>query len=241
MARPVCKRFLQERPVDQSASTYPASETCSLPRWRYARSGPHKIIGVQRRVFLQDSRPPFDCHCQAILWSTSRKPIRPSSPERLGRSILTQPRAILWPRILSHAARLPRQCGRAYWRAPRPPHWDEPCRPGSYPTSQSGVLLGEMRHADRAPWISSLRIYLSPRLVMPRSLALPPVENCRGTRPSQAERSRPCANASALPTAATRADAVVGANAGNRRQPPGVFALPCGPDELRVERYDTPI
>jgi hypothetical protein len=74
MARPVCKRFLQERPVDQSASTYPASETCSLPRWRYARSGPHKIIGVQRRVFLQDSRPPFDCHCQAILWSTSRKP-----------------------------------------------------------------------------------------------------------------------------------------------------------------------
>jgi hypothetical protein len=36
----------QERLADQSASTYPASETCSQPRWRYAQSGPHKIIGI---------------------------------------------------------------------------------------------------------------------------------------------------------------------------------------------------
>ena len=70
MARPVCKRFLQERLIDQSASTYPASETCSQPRWRYARSGPHKIIGVQRRVFLQDS----DC-CSTVTVRPSCRPL----------------------------------------------------------------------------------------------------------------------------------------------------------------------
>ena len=45
--------------------------------------------------------------------------------------------------------------------------------------------------AARAPWISCLRRYVLPRsLPILRSFGLPPVVNCRGTMPSQAERSR---------------------------------------------------
>lgn len=40
MARPVCKRFTTWS--DQSTPRYSASETCSQPRWRSARPGPHK-------------------------------------------------------------------------------------------------------------------------------------------------------------------------------------------------------
>ena len=31
------------------------------PRWRYARSGPHKLFGVERRFLNQVSGTPFDC------------------------------------------------------------------------------------------------------------------------------------------------------------------------------------
>ena len=41
------------------------------PRWRYARSGPHKTPGVERRFLNQASEAPFDC--QAIPSSPSRK------------------------------------------------------------------------------------------------------------------------------------------------------------------------
>jgi|GEM_PF-608207 len=57
--------------ADRSASTYPASEVFSRPRWRYARSGPHKSLGVERRFLNQASGAPFDC--QAISSSPSRK------------------------------------------------------------------------------------------------------------------------------------------------------------------------
>ena len=130
MARPVCKRFFQERLIDQSATTYPASETCSQPRWRYARFGPHKIIGVLRRVLFQDSQPPFDCHCQAILCPPLAD-LFDHPRQRLGRSILTLPRATLLLRIPSRTARPPRRFGQAYWRAPRPRHWYGLCRQGS--------------------------------------------------------------------------------------------------------------
>jgi transposase len=40
---------------DQSATTYPASGRCPRPRWRYARSGPHKTLGVDRRFLNQVS------------------------------------------------------------------------------------------------------------------------------------------------------------------------------------------
>ena len=43
----------------------------SRPRWRYARSGPHKTHGVERRFLNQASGTPFDC--EAISSSPSRK------------------------------------------------------------------------------------------------------------------------------------------------------------------------
>ena len=39
---PRLQEGLSRLAADQSASTYPASEDSSRPRWRYARSGPHK-------------------------------------------------------------------------------------------------------------------------------------------------------------------------------------------------------
>jgi hypothetical protein len=45
------------------------------PRWRYARSGPHKTPGVERRFLNQVSRAPSDC--QAIFDSPTRKHHRP--------------------------------------------------------------------------------------------------------------------------------------------------------------------
>src|SRR6266567_953894 len=53
------------------------------------------------------------------------------------------------------------------------------------------------RTADRAPCTRSLRRYLFPRLLIPNSLAFPPVECCRGTSPSQEENSRPLWKAAA--------------------------------------------
>jgi transposase len=70
-------RGLSGLAADQSASTYPASEISSRPRWRYARSGPHKSLGVERRFLNQASGTPFDC--QALSWSPSRKPHRSNS------------------------------------------------------------------------------------------------------------------------------------------------------------------
>jgi hypothetical protein len=58
-------------------------------------------------------------------------------------------------------------------------------------------------NTDRDPWMNNRRRYWFPRLLIPRSLAFPPVEYCLGTRPSHAENSRPRANADPLPTAAT--------------------------------------
>src|SRR3954463_728136 len=67
--------------------------------------------------------------------------------------------------------------------------------------SPRGVpLLDSLGRADRAPWISSLRRDLLPRLVMPTRRALPPVVTWRGTSPSQAARSRPRAKVCPLPT-----------------------------------------
>lgn len=40
------------------------SQGTPWPRWRSARPGPHKTLGVERHFLNQDSRPPVDC--QAI-------------------------------------------------------------------------------------------------------------------------------------------------------------------------------
>ena len=67
------------------------------------------------------------------------------------------------------------------------------CALASRPRSHwpSRVLLRlKVGKAARAPWISILRKYLLPRLVMPSRRGLPPVVACRGTSPSQAARLR---------------------------------------------------
>src|SRR3954464_3005310 len=46
-----------------------------------------------------------------------------------------------------------------------------------------------------------LRRYGFPRLLMPSSLVLPPVDHCRGTSPSQAANSRPLLKAAPFPMA----------------------------------------
>src|SRR6202789_1263256 len=63
---------------------------------------------------------------------------------------------------------------------------------------------------ERAPWISKVRRYTSPRLLIPSKVDLPPLEHCRGTNPSQAESCRPFLKFLASPMLATRALAVRG-------------------------------
>ena len=52
---PRLQGVLSRSAADQSATTYPASEVSSRPRWRYARPGPHKLFGVVRRFQHQAS------------------------------------------------------------------------------------------------------------------------------------------------------------------------------------------
>src|SRR5579863_2558143 len=61
-----------------------------------------------------------------------------------------------------------------------------------------------------APCTKSLRRYLFPRLLVPVSFCLPPVECSPGTTPSHAENPRPFLKAAPLPMAATVAVAVIG-------------------------------
>src|SRR5215470_6148454 len=71
----------------------------------------------------------------------------------------------------------------------------------------------------RAPWISSLRTELSPRLLIPNKRVCPPVECCLGTNPHQAANCRPLVKPPTSPTAAINAVAVRGPmpGIGNRR------------------------
>jgi hypothetical protein len=61
-----------------------------------------------------------------------------------------------------------------------------------------------------APCTSSFRKYLLPRLLIPSSFSLPPVEYSAGTSPSQAEKLRALRNSTPLPIAETIAVAVSG-------------------------------
>ena len=61
-----------------------------------------------------------------------------------------------------------------------------------------------------APCTKSFRRYLFPRLLVPVSFCLPPVECSPGTTPSQAANPRPFLKAAPLPMAATVAVAVIG-------------------------------
>src|ERR1039458_7979952 len=61
-----------------------------------------------------------------------------------------------------------------------------------------------------APCTKSLRRYLFPRLLVPVSFCLPPVECSPGTTPSHAANPRPFLKAAPLPMAATVAVAMIG-------------------------------
>ena len=96
---PSARGFLRST-ADQSASTYPASEIFSRPRWRYARSGPHKSLGVERRFLNQASRTPVDC--QAISFVTlSQTPVDQSSPGARS-PVSTPPLASSWRQTAKH-------------------------------------------------------------------------------------------------------------------------------------------
>src|SRR5206468_12195040 len=74
------------------------------------------------------------------------------------------------------------------------------------PDTQRLVAGQQRRHCrtcavDQQP----AQVKTLPRLLMPSSRGLPPVVICRGTKPSQAARSRPRANVPAVPIAATSA------------------------------------
>jgi hypothetical protein len=73
--------------------------------------------------------------------------------------------------------------------------------------------------------------YTLPRLLMPSSLALPPVECCCGTTPSHAANSRPLPKAAPFPMAATMAIATTGPK-------PGIFRMRLQPASL-VEIYSS--
>ena len=65
------------------------------------------------------------------------------------------------------------------------------CQPARAFSARTQRLIGSLRvcaelTTDFAPWISSVRRYASPRLVIVPRFVLPPEECCRGTTPSQA-------------------------------------------------------
>src|SRR4051794_10153953 len=74
---------------------------------------------------------------------------------------------------------------------------------------------------DVAPSTSSLRVSLLPALVIRPRRVLPPVEFCRGTKPSQAANCRAVLNRLISTTVATISDAVIGPIPGDRRQTAG--------------------
>ena len=90
----------------------------------------------------------------------------------LGEQRPDDPRRLVGQRDGDQHARLPRQ----HLGQPRP---------------LRGAALAGLAHDGAAPMISSRLSVRSPILVMPPSRCLPPVDRCRGVRPSQAAKSRP--------------------------------------------------
>jgi len=80
------------------------------------------------------------------------------------------------------------------------------------PSAERRVALGDMGNAALAPWISSLRRYRLPRLLMPRSFGLPPELTWDQTQPRPPGRDR-ARKSSPLPIAAINAEAIVRADA----------------------------
>ena len=78
----------------------------------------------------------------------------------------------------------PRPCGAAYSPARQPPHSDAREPSAVQPVAQPrAACLSRYCITTRAPCTNSLRRYEFPRLLMPSSFCLPPVEYSRGTMP----------------------------------------------------------
>src|SRR5262249_37031644 len=75
-------------------------------------------------------------------------------------------------------------------------------------THGSALVAFERSKLAQAPLIRSRRKYWLPRLDIPPRRCLPPVEFCRGTRPSQAANSRPLRKPLGSTTVAARAVAM---------------------------------
>ena len=189
------------RMSDQSAPTYPVSRTKLGRDGDSVRPGPHNSFGVERHVSDQGSRSPF--YCQAIS--------------------LPPPANIVLDRRLSRflGYRLRRRLLR-FKAAPgaqnRP---NDPCQlvrkchddnvymcsrsQAAQPFAECGIGCRQRRHSGTCAVDRQLaQVYVAtlPRLVIPFRRGLPTVVCCRGTRPSQAARSRPRAKLCPLPMAA---------------------------------------
>ena len=77
MARPGASGFFDWAVIGLLQRIRP--RTKPRPRWRYARPGPHKLFGVERRFFNQVSRTPFDC--QAISFPPLANTVSSSAPQ----------------------------------------------------------------------------------------------------------------------------------------------------------------
>src|SRR5262249_44817979 len=92
-------------------------------------------------------------------------------------------------------------------------HYEEtrpPASPDVAPANGSALVAFERSKLALAPLIRSRRKYWLPRLDIPPRRCLPPVEFCRGTRPSQAGNSRPLRKPLASANVAARAGAMIG-------------------------------
>ena len=148
--------------------------------------------------FLSQSfRAPFDC--QALSSSPSRSPRRRLGAER---PIPMPPRSSATSqRMACLGAASPRRSAPVCWRA-RQWRYSYALGPAGIRPLPPCIVARSDGSAARAPWISILRRYLSPRLLIRNSFVLPPVLNCLGTSPSPAAKSRACSKASPRPIAA---------------------------------------
>ena len=168
-----------------------------------ARIDPHKTLGHVGRFFNQAGDAPVD--------GCAISQVKPRSTGWVSSVNRVRPLALDTADIAGCQRALSSRSVRACWPAPR----QQRC---------GGVRVSRaLSHAPRldrsrakhvyntcAPWMKSRRRWTFPRLLIEPRVDLPPVENCRGTRPSQAAISRPRLNIRALPTAATVAVAMIG-------------------------------
>lgn len=83
--------------------------------------------------------------------------------------------------------------------------WERAARRPNQLCAARGGCSCICRSTERAPRMSSVRRYRSPRLLILRRRVLPPEESWRGTRPNQAASCRPFLKARTSPMSSTHA------------------------------------